>query len=142
MTFNTNSKKCYIHGMHNKFSQIIYQVKKFRDQRKGCQSLNCWIYIIKKNVFRKNFFFLFKKSENRQSFLSRLFLISRILDLISYFAWTKVYRENNHHIDHMVRLIHGLKAMYDVTDPNFTVTFYCPHFHINWVLKILIKYLN
>ena len=32
-----------------------------------------------------------------------LFLNSQIFDLISYFAWTKVYRQNNHYFNHMDR---------------------------------------
>ena len=34
--------------------------------------------------------------------------VSPIFDLISYFAWTIVYGQNNYHIYHMVWLIYGI----------------------------------
>ena len=37
-----------------------------------------------------------------------------IFDLISHFAWTKVYRLNNHHIDHIVCLIHDFKCINNI----------------------------
>ena len=53
--------------------------------------------------------FNLKISENLQTFLSGFSLNSQNFDLISYFLWVKVYRQNNEKIDYKTWSIHGLK---------------------------------
>ena len=84
---------------------ILHYRRKFRP----CNNQTIW-YIFNIYIFFLNF--KFKKSESWQTFLSNFSLILQIIDLISYFVWIKIYRQNNHHIDHMVWFIHSLNQPY------------------------------
>ena len=89
--------------------KLRYQVEILWNEKKTEEDLlTLRFFKLKKNSLKCIFLWL-RKFKSWQTLLSAFSLISQIFDLISCFAWTKVYRQNNHHIDHMVWLFHGFK---------------------------------
>ena len=91
--------------------KIWYQVEILWDQRKAnkeCLS-TLRFFELKIKIYYKYTSFIIIKIQDLQTFLIVFSLLPQIVDLISYIVWAKVYRQTNHHIDHMVWLFHGLK---------------------------------